>query len=193
MAESVVFIDHLTVSGNKFYAVTFLSLSPTFVCLSLSPFHVAPLMKSGGSVIFSIVPRASLLPNSSRSSQNSIGPTDRNSLPCRYQSPSVLTIILICAFPLVFTPKAPVPPAHFKKTRFHCDCCWQPNLHIHLCCSLYYKALRCQQLWLGLRNYNICCDGEGFSQILVVRKYEYKKYPEIQLFLKQILKKDMRM
>lgn len=36
------------------------------------------------------------LPNSSRSSQNSIGPKDRNSLPCRYQSPLLLTIILIC-------------------------------------------------------------------------------------------------
>lgn len=62
-------------------------------------------MKSGGSVIFSIVPQGSLLPSSSRSSQNSVGPTDRNSLPCRYQSPSLLTIILICLSLLFSLPK----------------------------------------------------------------------------------------
>ncbi len=74
-----------------------LPLSLSHLSLSVShPFNVAPVMKSGGSVIFSIVPRVSLLPNSSRSSQNSVGPTDRNSLPCRYQSPPLLTIILIC-------------------------------------------------------------------------------------------------
>lgn len=75
-------------------SLLFLSLS--LFSAPLYPFNVAPLMKSGGSVIFSIVPRVSLLPNSSRSSQNSVGPTDRNSLPCRYQSPLLLTIILIC-------------------------------------------------------------------------------------------------
>lgn len=69
---------------------------------SFSSFNVSPLMKSGGSVIFSIVPWVSLLPNTSRSSQNSAGPTDRNSLPCRYQSPPLLTIILIC-FSLLFS------------------------------------------------------------------------------------------
>lgn len=77
-------------------------LSPS---VSLSPFNVAPLMKSGGSVIFSIVLRVSLLPNSSRSSQNSAGPTDRNSLPCRYQSLPLLTIILICLSLLFSLPK----------------------------------------------------------------------------------------
>lgn len=73
-----------------------LSLSHLSLSLSLSPFNVTPLMKSGGSVIFSIVPWVTPLPSSSRSSQNSAGPTDRNSLPCRYQSPPLLTIILIC-------------------------------------------------------------------------------------------------
>lgn len=62
-------------------------------------------MKSGGSVIFSIVPWVSLLPSSSRSSQNNIGPTERNSLPCRYQSLSLLTIILICLSLLFSLPK----------------------------------------------------------------------------------------
>lgn len=84
----------------KFPRSLFHCLSPFSV--SRSPFNVGPLMKSGGSVIFSIVPRVSLLPNSSRSSQNSVGPTDRNSLPCRYQSPPLLTIILIC-LPLLFS------------------------------------------------------------------------------------------
>lgn len=64
-----------------------------------------PPMKSVGSVIFSIVPWVSLLPSSSRSRQNSVGPTDRNSLPCRYQSPPLLTIILICLSSLFSLPK----------------------------------------------------------------------------------------
>lgn len=62
-------------------------------------------MKGGGSVIFSIVLRVFLLPNSSRSSQNNVGPTDRNSLPCHYQSLQPLTIILICLSLLFSLPK----------------------------------------------------------------------------------------
>lgn len=125
------------------------------------PFSCCPLMKHGGSVISSIVPRASLLPASGSSSQNSIGQTDRNSLPCRYQSPSLLTIILICAFPHVFTPKAPVPPAHYKKRMFDCDCCWQPNPHIHLHGFQHHRALWFQRLWLGQEKRHIIHSVEG--------------------------------
>lgn len=101
--QNVNFAERLALSVNYFNA---LSLSLSLVPLWLSsPFNVAPLMTSGGSVIFSFVPRVSLLPNSSRSSQNSAGPTDRNSLPCRYQSPPMLTIILICLSLLLSLPK----------------------------------------------------------------------------------------
>lgn len=95
-----------------------LSISRSLWILPLSLLNVAPLMKSGGSVIFSTVPWAFLLSNSSGSSQNSVGPTDRNSLPCRYQSPLLLTIILIC-LSLLFSPPKPqcLPPA-LTKQRF---------------------------------------------------------------------------
>lgn len=83
--------------------------------LMLPPTHPHPLMKSVGSVIFSTVSWVSPLPNASRSSQNSVGPTDRNSLPCRYQSPPLLTIILICLSLFHSQSPPPVPPAHLKK------------------------------------------------------------------------------
>lgn len=91
---------------SKFSELIFF-LSPPPYHVSVLLFHVAPLMKSGGSVISSIVPRAYLFPNSTRSSKRSAGPADRNSLPCRYQSPSLLTIILICAFPPPFHSQSP--------------------------------------------------------------------------------------
>lgn len=134
----------LYTGSELFLCCQFLSFFSSHLSLSLSPFNVAPLMKSGGSVIFSIVPRVSLFPNSSRSSQNSAGPTDRNSLPCRYQSPPLLTIILICLSLFVFTPWAPVSPAHFKKTRFHCDCYWQPNLRF--ICTGFSITTFCKKL-----------------------------------------------
>lgn len=92
-----------------------------------SPAHVAPsLIKSGGSVISSVVLWDLLLPKSDRSSQTGVGQTDRNSLPCRHQSPLLLTIILICAFPLVFTPGT--PQCLLPTTRmFNRDGCWQPD------------------------------------------------------------------
>ena len=119
-----------------------LSLLLPSLCGSQSPFNAAPLMKSVGSVIFSSVSWVSPLPNNSRSSQNSAGPTDRNSPPCRYQTPLLLTKILICLSLFVFTPKAPVCPAHFKKTRFRSDCFWQLNLQTDFCSfQLVYMTL----------------------------------------------------
>lgn len=117
------------------------SLSPLTVCLS--PFNVLPLIRSGGSVIFSVVPWVSLLPNSSRSSQNSIGPTDRNSLPCRYQSPPLLTIILICLSLLFSLPKPQCILPTLRKQGF-------PVIvtDSKTCRFLHAGVLQCEQLSL---------------------------------------------
>lgn len=73
-------------------------------------------------------------------------------------------------FPLVFAPKAPTPPVHFKKTGFHCDCCWQPNPQIHLCWFQCHWALQCHRPGLGPRNYNVFQSGGGIIKILKLRK-----------------------
>lgn len=98
-----------------------------------SPAHVAPtLIKGGGSVISSIVLWDLLLPKSDRSSQTGVGQTDRNSLPCRHQSPLLLTIILICASPLVFTPGS--PQCLLPTTRKECLTVMVADSQIHPCC-----------------------------------------------------------
>lgn len=127
----------LSNTGNNFVLSSFsrlshLSLSHTFVCLP-PLFNVVPLMRSGGSVIFSIVPGG--LPSRQ---QQQIKSEQRWTNRQKF-TPLSLSISTAVdnnpdlPFPLAFTPKAPAPPAHFKKTRFHCDCYWQLNLQIHLC------------------------------------------------------------
>lgn len=104
-----------------------------------SPAHVVPsLIKSGGSVISSIVLRDLLLPKSDRSSQTGVGQTDRNSLPCRHQSPLLLTITLICAFPLVFTPGT--PQRLLPTTRKECLTVMAADSQIHLCCLQRHRC-----------------------------------------------------
>ena len=103
------------------------------------PAHVAPsLIKSGGSVISYIVLRDLLLPESDRSSQTSLGQTDRNSLPCRHQSPLLLTIILICAFPLVFAPGT--LQCLLPTTRKECLTVMVADSQIHLCCFQHHRC-----------------------------------------------------
>lgn len=88
--------------------------------------------KRWGQCISSIVLWDLLLPKSDRSSQTGVGQTDRNSLPCHHQSPLLLTIILICAFPLVFTPGS--PQCLLPTTRKECLTVMVADSQIHPCC-----------------------------------------------------------
>lgn len=97
-----------------------------------------PLIKSGGSVISSIVLWDLLLPKSDRSSQTGVGQTDRNSLPCHHQSPLLLTIILMCAFPLVFTPRT--PQCLLPTARKGCLTVIVADSQIHLCCFQHHRS-----------------------------------------------------
>lgn len=98
----------VVIIGCKWIYSLYLKLPHNLPVSLPSHFTLLPLMRSGGRVIFSIVPRAWVFPQSSGSSKTSAGTADRNSLPCRYQSPSLLTIILICTLPPPFTRKARV-------------------------------------------------------------------------------------